>query len=498
MKAIDKEIETVFDASPFVLIHVADGLLCNRTERIRRFKEDPVFHELVSSVTTVPSTERIKEVVKRYFLYVMFSHTWDEYEPTFEDVFGKSVYDIQNEKLRKFCRKVRDDYKPLQWSWSDTCCINNKDTDVYQKSVRSMYKWYQNSELTLVRLASPSESYPLPGIEHNRWMYRAWTLQELLAPEVIRFYDHNWELYLHDNSINHKTSPTIKGELARATGVEPDALVHFSPESLPVRQRLRLASRRKASVEVDVAYSLIGIFSSDIHVEYAREAEVALGLLLQERVNRQGDVTVLDWVGKPSKFHSSLPAEISVYDQIPYTIPFIIEDELRHQIEALKRLPKGDVTRFYSGLTTLGLPRFADRRLSLPCITFSVARIWPDTSIPIQDTPAYLASTVALGNVRFKTEDISLSARPQARVVLVYPWIRDLLAAIRNRKGSKYIQALTLLAYLERGFRAMLFAEQSHQQYKRVASDGVILVPARKWTSLEDIRIEVLEIWETS
>jgi len=458
-------------------------------------------------MSTAPNTDNIKAVVERYFLYVMLSHTWDDNEPLFDDVFGNSVYVLQNEKLRKFCETIRDDYKSYQWSWSDTCCIDKKDRDVYQKSIRSMYKWYNNSALTLVLLADPSKSNPpnSPSLEHNRWMFRAWTLQELLAPQVIRFYDHKWKLYLHDDNTNHKTSPNIKPELARAIGVNEDALIHFYPEMLPVRQRLRLASTRQATVEVDIAYSLIGIFSSDIHVEYTREAEDALGLLLQEIVDRRRDVTVLDWVGKPSKFNNSIPADISVYSQAPYVLPYIADAEADQRVEELRdTIPEQlKVTHFYNHLsdpgTTLGLPRFTNRRLSLPCITFSVTNIEPDTpsGATEQSAPVYVASTVALGKFKFKTEDTSISELRQGGVVLAYPWIHDLLARIHHRGGDEHTQALRLIVHLEHGFKALLFTKQSHHQYRRVAADEEITVPICKLTSLEGVSVKVLEIWET-
>lgn len=446
-----------------------------------------------------PDADNIKKIVEDYFLYVMFSHTWEESEPSFDDVSGNSVYDLQNEKLRRFCETVRRHHKPYQWSWSDTCCINKQDTDVYQKSIQFMYKWYNNSALTLVLLAHPSKSNPRHShnLEHNRWMFRAWTLQELLAPQVIRFYDHAWQLYLGDNNVNHKISPEIKRELARATGIKEDALIHFYPELLPARQRLRLASTRNATVQEDIAYSLIGIFRSDIRVEYTCGGDVALGRLLQEIVNRQGDVAVLDWVGKSSTFNSSIPADISVYSQSPYALPSITNGELDKRAELLSHaLPEQEITHFYHRVTALALPRFSDRRLSLPCITFVVTSINLDTSDD-QGTPAYVAQTAALGEFKFKTKDTSFSEPRQGNVVLVFPWIRDLLAKIDHHRGNELTKASKLIVYLEHGFKALLFIEQSRQQYRRVVADWEIVVPACAVTSWKDIGIEVLEVWET-
>ena len=129
---------------------------------------------------------------------------------------------------------------------------------MYKKSIRSMYDWYKWSVLTLVLLADVSE------LKDNRWMTRAWTLQELLSPKAIRFYDYKWKPYWSDTNTNHKRSPQILRELAEAIYVAPDALTDFSPETLGMREKLRLASTHNATMEEDIAYSLIGIFSSNL------------------------------------------------------------------------------------------------------------------------------------------------------------------------------------------------------------------------------------------
>ncbi|KAF8546214.1 hypothetical protein OG21DRAFT_1395949, partial [Imleria badia] len=121
-------------------------------------------------------------------------------------------------------------------------------------------------------------------------------LQELLASKVIRFYNRDWKLYLNDKHANHKESPEIKQELAKAMGVAPETIRSFRPEDLGVREKLLLASTRNATVEEDIAYSLLGIFSSDIIPQYGL-GKTALGQLLENIVDRTGDVTVISWTG---------------------------------------------------------------------------------------------------------------------------------------------------------------------------------------------------------
>ena len=98
-------------------------------------------------------------------------------------------------------------------------------------------------------------------------------------------------------------------ELVDAVGMTREMIIAFNPDHLSVRQKLWLATPRIATVEEDVAYSLIGIFKSDIVPRYG-ECDDALGHLLEEIVPCLGEVTVLAWASKSSSYNSCLPASL--------------------------------------------------------------------------------------------------------------------------------------------------------------------------------------------
>jgi hypothetical protein len=58
-----------------------------------------------------------------------------------------------------------------------------------------MYQWYMDSQICYaylgdVRLIRASlEAIYLEGLEESRWFTRGWTLQELIAPSIVEFYD---------------------------------------------------------------------------------------------------------------------------------------------------------------------------------------------------------------------------------------------------------------------------------------------------------------------
>ena len=397
-----------------------------------------------------------------------------------------------------------------------------------------MYRWYEEAAETLIYLADVLSACELGALMKSRWMTRAWTLQELLASRSIRFYTRDWKLYLNDTHRNHKESATIKQELAQAIGVAPETISSFRPKDLGVRKKLRLASTRNASVEEDIAYSLIGIFSSNIHPQYGL-GKTALGELLESIVARTGDVTVIAWTGRSLDYNSALPDSLAVYNQTPYSPPLINADELEAGVERLRaRLATRDhALAFYDQVVRLPRATFWNRCLQLPCIVFHVTKIVKDSGDP-QGT-FYRTTVQSLGRVPvdFRTGDAMPLSTPK-KLVFVHPWLcavrgpldefvfdddrevepddngdelsdgdddsDDSVPTTPPRAGplapvDRYQQALRLMVRLGRPFNALLLERQNNNQYKRIATDCEIIISGVPYhTNLQDLRAKVLEI----
>ena len=481
----------------------------------------------------------IRQCVAKYFKWTMFSHTWEGEEPTFQEV--NSVGSVQNldvsqlnEKLRQFCETAREGGG--RWVWSDTCCIDKSTSAILSQSLTSMYGWYEEAAETLVYLADVLSSAGFGALSTSRWMTRAWTLQELLGSRVIRFYTSDWKLYLNDKHVNHKESPAIKEELALAMGVAPETITNFRPESLGVREKLRLASNRSATVQEDIAYSLIGIFSSDIAPRYGI-GKAALGQLLENIVARTGDVTVISWTGKSLPYNSALPASLAVYSQTPYRPQPMEVNELDRCVEQLRAGSEPHATLgLYYDIIKLPQATFSNRCLQLPCIVFPVAKIGVQELGDSQGV-LYRATVSLLDKVEFRTADVIPLTKPR-KLVFVHPWLHDLCdldesvsdgeaasdvssgdgsEGDSNRKSDdgtddtsapispesaeplvrvdSSTQALRLITRLGRPFNALLLEQQSNKQYKRVAAEYEIIVPGILFqTDPKDIRAKVLEI----
>ncbi|KAM0522490.1 hypothetical protein ACHAPE_002080 [Trichoderma viride] len=102
-----------------------------------------------------------------------------------------------------------------------------------------MFKWYRNSAIAYAFL----EDYPSPKMEktalttaavgfgHSRWFTRGWTLQELIAPPRLEFYNKTWE------KIAEKTA--VAKQLAVITGVDAFVLDGSGPlQQVSVGRRL--------------------------------------------------------------------------------------------------------------------------------------------------------------------------------------------------------------------------------------------------------------------
>ena len=110
--AIRATIENAIRESPPVLLNTDSGRLLDKSKQARSFESQPVFWELISSMTTHIDHARIEREVTAYYRYATFSHKWDDNEPLFEKVIHIVVYTLEksptHDKLKMFCEIVRE------------------------------------------------------------------------------------------------------------------------------------------------------------------------------------------------------------------------------------------------------------------------------------------------------------------------------------------------------------------------------------------------------
>ena len=177
------------------------------------------------------------------------------------------------------------------------CCINKVHSTELSEAINSMYRWYHDSSVCIVYL----EDVPERPMMDSGWFDRGWTLQELIAPKVVLFYDHDW------NQIGTKSH--LLDELQSKTGIPEDVLSHsISPSKCSIAQRMSWAAKRETTRVEDRAYSLLGIFDVSMPHIYG-EREKAF-LRLQRLISQQTkDESMFAWsmgVGRHKENYSGL------------------------------------------------------------------------------------------------------------------------------------------------------------------------------------------------
>jgi len=219
-----------------------------------------------------------------------------------------------------------------------------------------------------------------------------------------------------------------------------------------------------------------------------------VGRLLEHILTRSDNVTILAWTGISGSHHSYLPSDLTVYDQIsPPHIPLPIEaTEMDIEIATL-RSSLGDLsspTKLYKQLYELPPLSLVPGRLRLSGLVFpltDVVRVEDPERGVDSSTPVYRSTTHVLGNVLIQTTD-KLSR--MKGLVLVHPWISPLIDHDFSGGTPRFdsvMRALRLVVRLRQPFGALLLLPFKREQYKRVATDSLIMVQIQEETTLSEL-----------
>ncbi|KAJ4250937.1 hypothetical protein NW762_011587 [Fusarium torreyae] len=233
--------------------------------------------------------------------YAILSHRWgnDDEEVSFEDVRGGYTQKSGMQKIVGCCAQAKMDN--IKYAWIDTCCINKDSSKELDEAINSMFQWYRRASVCYTYLADiPADDDawdPASKFFSSSWFRRGWTLQELLAPGELRFYDQEW------NFMGSKAD--LSGEIETITGIPREFLlgwVDFHKAS--VAQRMSWASKRETKREEDIAYCLLGIFDVTMPMIYGegRKAFERLQLKIMEQTT---DDSILAWGVQDSRSEPS-------------------------------------------------------------------------------------------------------------------------------------------------------------------------------------------------
>ncbi|KAL8308834.1 hypothetical protein RB597_000116 [Gaeumannomyces tritici] len=230
--------------------------------------------------------------------YAILSHRWAEKELTYEDVTHKRFYRRRRRwghKIEGFRAQAKKD--GLAYMWIDTCCIDKANSAELSESINCMYQWYQSAYrcyayISDVRQLGDGHGQVTDDVEtqlrRSVWFSRGWTLQELIAPSRVSFFDADWRFI--------GTRTDLSSVIQSATGITKSFLLgRAQPSQASAAQRMSWAAKRVTTREEDMAYCLLGLFGVSMPMLYGEGAEKAF-LRLQEHITLlTSDDTILAW-----------------------------------------------------------------------------------------------------------------------------------------------------------------------------------------------------------
>jgi len=271
--------------------------------------------------------------------YVILSHTWGDHEVTFESMQRPSERTKASKgymKIKRCCAQAKQD--GYRWAWVDTGCIDKRSSAELSEAINSMYRYYWEAEKCYVYLTDVGDGNlenvrdgitsfsKVPGVGekrgweyvmygtdfgddiiepsvklpqsirpereifqflNSRWFKRGWTLQELLAPATIEFYDQEW------NMIGTKFS--LVDFIQAAAEVQVQYILDRNAiRGASIGLRLSWASQRETTRDEDQAYCLFGIMGVNMPLLYG-EGKRAFYRLQVELLKNTMDHTIFAW-----------------------------------------------------------------------------------------------------------------------------------------------------------------------------------------------------------
>ncbi|KAI1737707.1 HET domain-containing protein [Xylaria scruposa] len=255
--------------------------------------------------------------------YAILTHTWEQEEVTFREF--RDLKEAEKKagfvKIQKTCELAAA--KNIPWVWVDTCCIDKSSSAELSEAINSMFEWYKLSTVCFAYLSDLDvrRSPTLWRDERNhdvcRWFRRGWTLQELLAPAKLEFYDREW------NFKGLKTDAFVMQQLFEMTGIRSQEAFENSNalRKIAIGERMSWASERETTRVEDLAYCLLGIFQEDHIVNMPLlygEGTRAFQRLQEEIIKMNTDMSLFCWKARAQEtiyrgLLARSPAEFASY-----------------------------------------------------------------------------------------------------------------------------------------------------------------------------------------
>ncbi|QIW99558.1 hypothetical protein AMS68_005076 [Peltaster fructicola] len=195
---------------------------------------------------------------------------WDYLEPRSLNGSRHSSSTIAASDLRRFCStQYIPGNQPIlpQWFMDAAMVEDYWEYCTYGKSTTHDTRWSE--------------------VRKSEWFTRGWTLQEMIAPNTLAYFDAEWNLVGRREQLSELVE--------QITGVDAELLVHpYRLRNYSVAQKLSWAANRITTRLEDRAYSLLGLLEVNMTIIYGEGSQAFLRL--QEEILRtKADTTIFAW-----------------------------------------------------------------------------------------------------------------------------------------------------------------------------------------------------------
>lgn len=126
-------------------------------------------------------------------------------------------------------------------------------------------------------------------VQKSLWFTRGWTLQELVAPRDVCFYDGRWT-YINNRYV-------LSGIISQITNIDQSILTDgwMRSKTPSVAKRMSWAATRKTTRPEDIAYCLLGLFDVNMPLLYGEGGTKAFYRLQEEIMKNSADQSIFAW-----------------------------------------------------------------------------------------------------------------------------------------------------------------------------------------------------------
>ncbi|OIW22737.1 HET-domain-containing protein [Coniochaeta ligniaria NRRL 30616] len=224
--------------------------------------------------------------------YAILSHRWGPEEVTYEDMrAGPSDTARRKQGFAKI-QGACDTASGLGYDyvWVDTCCIDKSSSAELSEAINSMFDWYRQTWVCFAFLDDVTADGQMP-LSKSLWFTRGWTLQELIAPSEVVFYDRTWKKIGDRRRMSRELAEVTRIPAALLARLPVDPVTDWL-ETYSIAAKMSWASRRETTRIEDQAYCLMGLFGVHLPLLYG-ERHKSFRRLQEAIVRETPDMSIL-------------------------------------------------------------------------------------------------------------------------------------------------------------------------------------------------------------